>query len=127
MKALPEKLAEQYADDKSKTYYIDENGEKKWYITPRGQYSKEDFLAGYKAAQQWISVKDRLPEEGQIALTICDNGTMFLLQKVSDEMFGVPIYWKYCCGFDKELGPNKSYCYDVTHWQPLPAPPKEEK
>ena len=22
------------------------------------------FLAGYKAAQQWISVKDRLPEEG---------------------------------------------------------------
>lgn len=50
MKALPEKLAEQYADDKSKAYYIGENGEKKWYITPRGQYSKEDFLAGYEAA-----------------------------------------------------------------------------
>lgn len=52
MKALPEKLAEQYADDKSKAYYIGENGEKKWYITPRGQYSKEDFLAGYQAAMQ---------------------------------------------------------------------------
>lgn len=88
----------------------------------------EAFLAGYAAAQpKWISVKDRLPEDGQIALTICDNGKMFLLQKVSDEMFGVPIYWNYCCGFDKELGPNESYCYDVTHWMPLPKPPKENE
>lgn len=76
---------------------------------------------------EWISVKDRLPDEGEIALTVCDNGKMFLLQKVSDEMFGVPIYWNYCCGFDKELGPNESYCYDITHWMPLPAPPKEDK
>lgn len=51
MKELCEKLAEQYAEDKSKAYYIDQNGDQKWYITERGRYSKEDFLAGYKAAK----------------------------------------------------------------------------
>lgn len=45
----PEEMAEEYADDKSKAYYIGENDENKWYITPRGQYAKEDFLAGYQA------------------------------------------------------------------------------
>jgi hypothetical protein len=46
----PEQMADEYADDKSKAYYIGENGEKKWYITPGGQHSKEGFLAGYQAA-----------------------------------------------------------------------------
>lgn len=44
-------LAEQYAEDRSKAYYVDESGEWKWYITERGRYSKVDFLAGYKAAK----------------------------------------------------------------------------
>lgn len=57
MKELCEKLAEQYAEDKSKAYYIDQNGDQKWYITERGRYSKEDFLAGYKAAKQEYETK----------------------------------------------------------------------
>ena len=34
---------------------------------------------------EWISVKDRLPEENQIVLTSCEQGKMFLLRKVSEE------------------------------------------
>lgn len=76
---------------------------------------------------EWISVKDRLPEENQIVLTSCEQGKMFLLRKVSEEFLGGTLFWKYCCGYDKDLVDGESYCYEITHWMPLPAPPKEEK
>lgn len=121
MKALPEKLAEQYADDKSKAYYIGENGEKKWYVTPRGQHSKEAFLAGYKAAKdetnlptsaKWISVKERLPEVGAPCLVTCH-----------EERYAIAEYdgikWT-------TLNSIAYYHPIVTHWQWLPKVPKEE-
>lgn len=123
MKALPEKLAEQYADDKSKAYYIGENGEKKWYITPRGQYSKEDFLAGYQAAKdetnlptsaKWISVKERLPEDGQDVL-VCVNGQVLI--SYVHGMKGFSSKWG--------LAENGETIWP-THWMPLPEAPKGE-
>lgn len=51
MTSSPEMLAEQYADDKSKVFYLNQHGEKKTYVSSRGQYAKEDFLAGYQAAK----------------------------------------------------------------------------
>lgn len=73
----------------------------------------------------WISVKDRMPEEGKLVL-------------VYDEDEGVEIAsWHYCPDLDYEdevLTENwitttgyKSVLgdIDVTHWQPLPEPPKE--
>ena len=62
MSKTPEQMAEQYADDKSRVYYIGENGEKKWYISSRGQHSKEDFLAGHKAAQ----TSNKMPDCGEL-------------------------------------------------------------
>lgn len=81
------------------------------------------FLAGYQAAKpQWISVKDRLPEENQEVLISYGQKPFFLIAflyhpnhpKKDVKMF---------CG---QNNTNYSLNY-VTHWQPLPAPPQEEK
>jgi hypothetical protein len=60
----------------------------------------------------WISVKDRLPEKGQEVL---------IFDKYTDTV-------NYCwynegiwdCGCYCEI-----YYNHVTHWQPIPAPPKD--
>ena len=65
--------------------------------------------------QEWISVDDRLPEETINCIVhyqhaYCDNDD----------------YWAigFCCydGEKFQLGP----AYKVTHWMPLPQPPKGE-
>ena len=135
----PEELAEEYASDE---YEYDA--------------AKEAFLAGYKAAQEhahaaleeaeakmqelqdqladadkvmpdsckhildmskmvdvngWISVNDRLPECGDNYIILKDDG-------VSPYTFAIA--W-----FDRTWDfPNAS---EITHWMPLPQPPKEEK
>ena len=54
----------------------------------------------------WISVKDRLPEPKAMVLAHCTNGRMLTVGY-----------------FDKDLEYLTSG--RVTHWQPLPTPPKE--
>lgn len=122
MKELCEKLAEQYAEDKSKAYYIDKYGERTWYMTKRGEYSKEDFLAGYQAAKdqladadkvmpQWISVEERLPEdEREVLVVYCGEG----IQDVHMSWYEGDEFGWATTGY-------------VSHWMELPAPPKEEK
>ena len=55
-------------------------------------------------AQEWISVKDRLPDVGKFVL-------------IYNEINGVCL--------DYHDGVTFGY-YDVTHWMPLPEPPKGE-
>ena len=130
MTKTPEQLAEEYADESP--WHLNQGEWDEWTTACKG------FLAGYQAAKdqladtgkvmpQWISVKERLPEEGQIVLTSCEQGKMFLLRKVSEEFLGSTLLWKYCCGYDKDLVDGESYCYEITHWMPLPEAPKEEK
>ena len=61
---------------------------------------------------EWISVKDRLPEPLEDVLTIDNNGNIFIswlwLKKFRDRCFA-----------SDTRG-------DITHWMPLPEPPKEE-
>ena len=54
--------------------------------------------------QEWISVKDRLPDVGKFVL-------------IYNEINGVLL--------DYHDGATFGY-YDVTHWMPLPEPPKGE-
>jgi hypothetical protein len=79
--------------------------------------SIEGFLAGYQAAApQWISVKDRLPERdlNVLAWIKCGTSEYVFIETAS----GDP---NMCSGW-------KHYNKDqVTHWMPLPQPPKEEK
>lgn len=65
------------------------------------------FKSGYQAAQQWISVKDRLPEDGVEVLVVSDGET--------------GASWHEAGEFGWAIGGT------VTHWAPLPKPPEEEK
>lgn len=110
MSKTPEEMAEEYADlCVSDAYYAP---------------LKDGFLAGYKAAQQWISVKDRLPEE--------DVAVLIYGQILNDppDILGVrrryngDQVWKHTWESENDFIYQED---DVTHWMPLPEPPKEEK
>jgi hypothetical protein len=72
-------------------------------------------LSAYRASvksQQWISVKDRLPDKSPMVLAMCTDG------------YELAYYGMYGQGWTNTLGTEH---LNVTHWHPLPAPPKEEK
>ena len=110
MDKTPEELAKQYCDQFS-------------WNDPREEDALEAFIAGYQAAApQWISVKERLPEQ--------DVAVLAYGQVLNDspDILGVrrryngDQEWKHT--WESEDG----FIYredDVSHWMPLPAAPKE--
>lgn len=89
------------------------------------KYGKaEDALANaQKAADaieelskpRWIPVTERLPLRGDRVICFGDNGINIVDFVCGDKWCALP--WFYLDG-EQETG--------VTHWQPLPEPPKEE-
>ena len=57
----------------------------------------------------WVSVKDRLPEKNTSVLASTDNGIVFQCLYAYD-------------GWDLREGHE----VNITHWQPMPQPPKGE-
>lgn len=86
------------------------------YRTYRTRVLFEGWLA--RAAQSdWISVEDRLPEIDEFVL-VCRNWRGKLVQCV-DKI-------RLCYDREKPKEEQKWYGFmysDITHWQPLPAPP----
>ena len=75
----------------------------------------ENLIANGVTVQEWISVKDRLPEEKANCIVYykhayCDN----------DDYWAIGI-----CFYDGEKF-QMDLPYKVTHWMPLPEPPKGE-
>lgn len=66
--------------------------------------------------RQWISVKDRLPEICQDVLVYCKN-----TQRVTIGRFA---HWYDNDGWDI-VGTKGRFNDIVTHWMPMPEPPKE--
>ena len=74
----------------------------------------DGYAQGTQAAVKWIPVTERLPKDEQEVLVytihhcyytwVCHNKVEYWWE---DE-------YGYCCDFD-----------DVTHWMPLPEPPKD--
>ena len=70
--------------------------------------TRQAFIAGYQAAApQWISVKDRLPEDSSDVLIAWADG-------VSEG-----------CFCDERWCREGRMLRSVTHWMPLPKPPEE--
>lgn len=67
-------------------------------------YSENGF------SDKWVSVMDRQPKHHTPVLAFCDNG---------DTIFGFMDFYKHWAEVGSEIP------YAVTHWMPLPEPPKE--
>ena len=67
-------------------------------------YDDELKAADVQPISQWISVKDRLPEERKRVLVYNEGG--------------ITIAWR-------DKGEWDDIFLTVTHWQPLPEPPKD--
>lgn len=109
----PEELAEEYAD--TQHYSVDQE----WSDSYKG------FLAGYNAAApQWVSVKERLPEINTLVVILHED-EMKLNHRNPPVYFGKynGNYWLETLDHSDVM---LSGLCNVTHWMPLPAPPKEE-
>ena len=63
---------------------------------------------------KWISVKDRLPEKEKEILIVSDNEVKIGIW--SNDCFGEKFF---TTNFEQYLNAD-----NVTHWMPLPEPPK---
>ena len=86
----------------------------------RLDYSFEDvadhLISNGVTVQEWIPVTERLPEESGMYIVTANDGhaqrVSFVLWQKKNRMWnlvGARSYWR------------------VTHWMPLPEPPKEER
>ena len=78
-------------------------------------YDRNQYEKGYRdglEASKWISVKERLPEVEADILAYIGEGSFVVCWMTHDGYWQCPAYL-----MDKD---------DVTHWMPLPRPPKEK-
>jgi len=73
-------------------------------------------LQSQLAEREWISVDDRLPEDGEVVFVYC---------KENDRLECVPFVGQWpLVIINWETGDSTS---PVTHWMPLPTPPTANK
>ena len=70
-----------------------------------------DTITESVTVQEWISVKDRLPEKWQNVLAVRSDGK---------------IRFDFICSTGCWCEDVNYVGYSVTHWMPLPQPPKGE-
>jgi len=75
----------------------------------------QERFNNFVAAHKWISVDERMPEENQDVLTFSIAGMCAMTYRADG--FVRSITCRRCYGMG--LG-------GITHWQPLPEPPKEQ-
>ena len=75
-----------------------------------------DIISHGVTAQEWISVNDRLPEAGGYVVCIAKRNPfsrfMPMVARIEKNGWVNPI--------------TEQYISEVTHWQPMPQPPKGE-
>jgi hypothetical protein len=111
----PKELAHNWS--RERTMQPCANGYNMW-IMDEWRLAEEAFIAGYQAAApQWISVKDRLPENiSDVLILSKEKESCVGYYRSSDNDWNM---YNPCCSFHMEL-------HGVTHWMPLPEAPKEE-
>ena len=74
-------------------------------------------IARFPTASGWISVKDKVPESNEIVLVSAQD-------KDGDRYHALAV--RYPCGdWDSTDEYFNQWDGEVTHWMPLPEPPKE--
>ena len=82
----------------------------------RGQYETgygDGYNDGKRDAGQWISAKERLPDVMKEVI-VCDKTPNGIRYVTTAFMMEDCAFWNDC-----------GKLYEVTHWMPLPEPPKE--
>ena len=84
-----------------------------WWWEEKIKRIADHLISNGVTVQEWISVEDRLPEEKVNCIVhykhaYCDN----------DDYWAIGI-----CFYDGEKF-QMDWSYKVTHWMPLPKPPK---
>lgn len=76
----------------------------------------DNLLENGVTVQEWISVKDMLPEDGEYVVCIAKRNPfsrfMPMVARIEKNGWVNPI--------------TEQYISDVTHWMPIPQPPKGE-
>ena len=79
------------------------------------------YKNGYEAGKpKWIPVTERLPEDEEAVLILCKIGKMFVGYR--KQLYGGEYVWRILTARDS----TKEITQIVTHWMPLPEPPKED-
>ena len=76
----------------------------------------DNLLDGGVTVQEWVSVNDRLPEAGGYVVCIAKRNPfsrfMPMVARIEKNGWANPI--------------TEQYISEVTHWMPIPQPPKGE-
>lgn len=91
-----------------------------WEHGDVSEWIADHLIAHGVTVQEWISVEDRLPEEGEYVLCVLKGfnygGKIQVCKFVpADKFKDKPYFEHFRNGFPS-----------VTHWMPLPNPPKGE-
>jgi hypothetical protein len=73
---------------------------------------------------KWISVKDRLPEDGENVLVYNDDNSEDFIPYFTGYFHGGMWYSSYALYEEENFLEVPSI---VTHWMPLPEPPKDQQ
>lgn len=71
---------------------------------------------------EWISVKDKLPENNVTVLAYCEKTKKYFIGNAIYRCFSDGVYWRH----EGARGAMYTVTSKVTHWMPLPEPPEEE-
>ena len=84
-------------------------------IFPKGKENLAQEYCDFLNSSNWIDVKDKMPDGGERVLAYGPElGILSLCLHLNIEG-----KWKYT-GYDKPV----HYSHKITHWMPLPEPPK---
>ena len=82
----------------------------------RNMFVVDFMMANGVTVQEWIPVKDRLPEDGEYVVCIAKRNPfsrfMPMVARIEKNGWANPI--------------TEQYISEVTHWIPMPQPPKGE-
>lgn len=96
-----------------------------WWFEEKIKKIADHLISNGVTVQEWISVKDRLPDNKEhdwvLAQVVEDNGFMHIptvmeYRQSKNDWFGETYGWLS----------DHNGAFTVTHWMPLPEPPKGE-